>query len=122
MHDAWKSTSALLTAIALSVLVSTATGAETFDDAAAAHERGDHTNAARLMLALAEQGDAKAQYALGVMYVQGSGVPQNDAQAMKWFQHAADQGDARARYNLGVMYSTGQGGRQNYAASDPWIR
>lgn len=34
--------------------------------------------------ALAEQGNAKAQYNLGVMYANGRGVPQDDAKAAKW--------------------------------------
>ncbi len=49
----------------------------------------------------AEQGDAKAQFNLGVMYSDGRGVPQNDAEAVKWFRLAAEQGDASAQYNLG---------------------
>ena len=37
------------------------------------------------------------------------GVPQNYAEALKWYRLAADQGDADAQYNLGVMYANGQG-------------
>jgi len=97
--------------------------AETFDDAAAAYERGDYATAAAQMQTLAEQGDARAQYALGVMCVQGYGVPQSEAQAMKWFQLAAAQGDARARYNLSVMYSVGQRARPTQIVSaDPWVK
>jgi len=32
----------------------------------------------------AEQGDADAQYILGLMYANGEGVPENDAEAVKW--------------------------------------
>jgi len=49
------------------------------------------------MKALAEQGDARAQYNLGFMYATGEGVPENDAEAVKWFRKAADQGLANAR-------------------------
>jgi TPR repeat protein len=57
------------------------------------------------------------------MYVQGYGVPQSEAQAMKWFQLAAAQGDARARYNLSVMYTVGQRGRPTQMVSaDPWAK
>ncbi len=35
---------------------------------------------------LAEQGEAFAQYNLGVMYENGVGVPENDADAVKWFR------------------------------------
>ena len=43
------------------------------------------------------------------MYSNGEGVPENDKEALKWFQLAADQGVARAQFNLGVMYSNGEG-------------
>lgn len=57
----------------------------------------------------AEQGEAKAQYNLGVMYYKGDGVPQHYGEAAKWFLQAAEQGHAEAQYNLGVMYRDGQG-------------
>ena len=57
----------------------------------------------------AEQGDADAQLDLGVRYATGEGVPQDDAEAVRWFRLAAEQGDARAQFNLGVRYDTGRG-------------
>ena len=48
----------------------------------------------------AEQGDAKAQYKLGVMYDYGRGVPVNDAEAVKWYRMAAEQGNELAKYYL----------------------
>ena len=36
-------------------------------------------------LPIAEQGDARAQVVLGVMYDKGEGVPQDYIQAHKWF-------------------------------------
>ncbi|MFQ2690164.1 tetratricopeptide repeat protein, partial [Aeromonas caviae] len=51
----------------------------------------------------AEQGDAKAQGLLGIMYVQGKGVAQDDKQAVTWFRKAAEQGDATAQYLMGVL-------------------
>ena len=53
------------------------------------------------MLQVAEQGDAAAQYNLGLMYYKGQGVRQDDAQAVQWFHKAAEQGSAAAQYNLG---------------------
>ena len=40
-----------------------------------------------------------------VMYDNGRGVPQDDAEAVRWYRLAAEQGDAKAQYNLGEMYS-----------------
>jgi len=63
----------------------------------------------------AESGDALAQYNLGVMYRDGQGMPQNYAEAMKWFRLAADQGLADAQYELARMYNKGQGVRPDYS-------
>ena len=47
-------------------------------------------------MAAAKQGAAYAQYNLGIMYAKGDGVPENDAEAVKWYRKAADQGHAKA--------------------------
>ena len=52
----------------------------------------------------AEQGDAIAQYNLGVMYERGDGVLKDFSEALKWYRLSAEQGYASAQYNLGVMY------------------
>ena len=46
---------------------------------------------------VAEQGDATAQSSLGYMYATGEGVPQNDAEAVRWYRMAAEQGFAMVR-------------------------
>lgn len=45
---------------------------------------------------LAAQGDAGAQFRLGLMYDYGQGVPQNHANAVRWYRAAAEQGYAGA--------------------------
>jgi TPR repeat protein len=70
----------------------------------------------------AEQGDASAQYNLGVIYDTGDGVPENDAEAVKWFRLAAEQGLLEAQYYLGVMYANGEGVPQNEAEAVRWFR
>lgn len=66
----------------------------------------------------ADKGDAGAQNALGLIYLDGTnGVPQDTAQAMHYFQLAAAQGDAKAQANLGYMYHFGLGVTQNYATA-----
>jgi len=49
-----------------------------FEDALAAYERSDYATALRLFRPLANQGIAKAQYNLGVMYANGQGLPLRD--------------------------------------------
>ena len=70
----------------------------------------------------AEQGDAKAQFNLGLMYATGEGVPENDTEAVRWFRMAAEQGNARAQYGLGYMYTTGEGVSKNYTEAARWFR
>jgi hypothetical protein len=58
----------------------------------------------------AEEGNVKAQYALGKQYYQGYGHPENDyGQAIYWFTKAADQDHIEALYYCGQMYDTGRG-------------
>ena len=70
----------------------------------------------------AEQGNAGAQYDLGVMNLQGEGGPKNYTAAVQWFRKAAEQGHVDAQYNLGVMYMLGQGVSQDYAQAAQWFR
>ena len=48
-------------------------------------------------------------------------MPQDYAEAMKWFRLAADQGNAAAQNNLGVLYEEGQGVPQDYAVAMKWF-
>jgi TPR repeat protein len=51
----------------------------------AAFDRGDVATGLRLLRALAEKGDADAQYDLGALYHAGVDVPQDFVQAYKWY-------------------------------------
>jgi Sel1 repeat len=99
--------------------------ARTADDADAgyaAYEKGNYAAALRLLRPLAEQGDARAQSAIALMYYQGNGVPRSDSEALQWFRRAAERGNARAQFNLGVMYSEAQGVPQDQAVAAKWYR
>ena len=80
----------------------------------------DDVEAVRLYRLAADQGQASAQYNLGVMYDDGRGVPQDDAEAVRLYRLAAEQGDACAQSNLGVMYANGQGVPQDYVQAHMW--
>jgi TPR repeat protein len=71
-----------------------------WEDGMAAYNRGDYMPAIRLFRPLAEQGNAKAQSVLGVMFRKGEGVPKNSARAHMWFSFAAARGDAKAKAGL----------------------
>jgi hypothetical protein len=72
------------------------------------------------MLGLASQGNVQAQYNLGLMYANGEGVSEDDAEAVKWYRLAADQGLSPAQSNLGLMYSAGMGVPVNNAEAVKW--
>ena len=63
-----------------------------FDKGLQAYNRKDYTTAFKLFMESANRGDARVQYALGVMYDNGHGVPQNHVEAAKWYRKAAEQG------------------------------
>ena len=71
-----------------------------WEDGMAAYNRGDYTPAIRVFRVLAEQGNAKAQSVLGVMFRKGEGVPKNPVRAHMWFSFAAKRGEASARAEL----------------------
>ncbi len=85
----------ILAGVVLSLMLTGGAAAGPLEDGLAAHERGDYATALRLFRPLGEQGNASAQYNLGVMYALGQGVPRDNVQAYMWF-------DLSARYLEGV--------------------
>ena len=75
-----------------------------FEEGEAPYNRGDYATAIREFRPLAEQGDAYAQFNLGLMYDNGQGVPQDYAKALQWYRKSAELGYADAQFNLGNMY------------------
>lgn len=57
--------------------------------------------AARWYFEAAQQGHADAQYALGLFFLSGKGVIQNQDEALKWLKRAAAAGHADARRFVG---------------------
>ena len=60
------------------------------------------------MVALANKGDAEAQYHVGMMYNNGIGTQRDPRQAFEWFQKSAASNDPLGAYKLGCYYD-GQG-------------
>jgi|GEM_PF-1541841 len=56
----------------------------------------------------AKQGNAIAQYDLGVLYSKKNNIDQ----AIYWFKKAADQGLVNAQYNLGIIYNNKKNAEQ----------
>jgi len=59
---------------------------------------------------MAQQGNADAENALGLLYFQGdkeSGVKPDQRAGVQWFERAAEDGNLSAQARLGLMYSSG---------------
>jgi TPR repeat protein len=87
-----------------------------------AYDKGKYKTALRRARPLAEQGDARAETLMGLMYANGRGVPRDDREAMKWFRSAAKQSDAVAELQIGVMYYNGRTVPQDYSEAARWYQ
>jgi TPR repeat protein len=67
--------------------------------------RGDYKGALEVWQPLAEKGDVAMQLLVGSIYDYGQGVPQDDAEAAKWYERAAKQGSAKGQFQLGALYA-----------------
>ena len=65
--------------------------------------------------------DARAQFALGLMYENGEGLTADLAQALEWYTKSADQGYAKAHYQLGLLYLKGRGVKRDDSRAGEWF-
>jgi TPR repeat protein len=91
-----------------------------FDEAIAAANDGKFAEAFQEFSALAEQGDARAQQALGWMYYEGQGRARDYQQAAQWYRRAAEQGNVTAQINLAQMLAYGKGIPQDFVEAARW--
>lgn len=70
---------------------------------------------------MAVVGNAGAQFALGMIYATGDGVPEDTAVALQWMEKAAEQGHRQAQYELGSYYTLDHLAR-DYAKAADWLR
>ncbi len=85
-----------------------------------ASKKGDYATALREWRPIAENGDAVAQYNLGLMYDRGWGVPQDYKEAAKWYTLSAEQGYSEAQTGLGWLFGLGYGIPQDYVRAHMW--
>ncbi|MEM9300808.1 MAG: SPOR domain-containing protein [Pseudomonadota bacterium] len=93
-----------------------------FNAAREAVARGDYAAAIEIWSPLAEEGDARAQFALGTLYDKGLGVQQDDVTAARWYRKAADRGLAPAQFNLGNAFLNGRGVPQDLEVATRYYR
>jgi hypothetical protein len=70
----------------------------------------------------ADQGDAMAQFNLGVCFNNGQGVAMDPVEAVKWYRKAAEQGNANAQNNLGVCFMNGHGAAKDLEEAAKWFQ
>jgi TPR repeat protein len=70
----------------------------------------------------AEAGVPRAQLQLGRLYLDGEGVKQDPAEALKWFRQSASQDNEAAQFFLGIMMQRGIGGPRDLESSTAWLR
>jgi TPR repeat protein len=87
-----------------------------------AQKDGDYRETFLRLKALAEQGNAIAQGALGSFYYTGRGVAKDYVEAVKWSRKAAEQGDAENQTSLGNAYFNGKGVDKDYVEAVKWFR
>ena len=110
-------------ALALSLLSPGAVRGADLEKALDALLNKDYETALRELQPLAGQGDAEAQFNLGIMYANGDGVPRDREKSIEWFRLAAEQGHASSQYILGDRYYHGDGGvAQSYEEAAKWYR
>src|SRR5579863_9873179 len=91
-------------------------------EAAEAFKQGDYAGVLSACQAAAKAGDASCQNYLGVLYSDGKGVKEDQAQAVHWFRLAADQGNAAGACNLGYAYETGEGVAKDLQQAEKWYQ
>ncbi len=81
----------------------------------------DYAGALRQWRPLAETGEARAQYHLGMLHEEGRGVARDFAEAARWYRRAAMQGHAQAQNALGILTVKGQGVARDPVEAFKWF-
>ena len=74
------------------------------------------------LLAAAANGDARAQFEVAAIYMEGRAVPEDLKAAAIWYERAAGQGFAPAQYRLGNLYENGRGVDKDLAQARLWYQ
>lgn len=99
--------------LCLFTVISTAATAG-FDEGLTAYNNKEYAAAIKEWQPLAEQGNASAQFNLGLMYHEGRGIEKDGKQAAYWYGKAAEAGVLDAQFNLALLYEAGGGVPQDY--------
>ena len=70
---------------------------------------------------LALKNNSWAMFRLAESYAKGTGLPQDDGEALAWYQQAADHGYTPAYVALGLMFSDGIAFTADYPVAHDWF-
>lgn len=69
---------------------------------------------------LANEGNKRAQYKLGIAYLRGSETKVDVTKAIHWFTKASEQGYTKAMHKLGMIYYLNKAGSKNRKHAFKW--
>lgn len=84
------------------------------------YETEQYEECVELILPLAQKGNAKAQYIIGMLYYLGNYYDEDNEEAVEWFKKAAEQDNYEAQYKLGLCYTNGYGVESNEDKANMW--
>lgn len=105
-------------ALSLAILCSTAQGNESSTTSTSNAALAAVTD----LIQRVSVGDTNAMNALGNLYLQGEGVPQDSVEAIQLFKKAVELGNADGAMNLGRAYFRGRGIQPNQKESIYWFK
>ena len=105
--------SVLLSSITFAALDDLKMGLELYD-------KGEYDASYKMLYPLAKQGDALAQFKVGLLYDMTTIGLMDKNKAVYWYRKAANQGLSDAQYDMGVMYSKGEGTDKNFTKALGW--
>ena len=91
------------------------------DEAFNLYQSGDFIGSFKLYKALAENGNAIAQFNIAQAYREGKGALKSDKLAAQWYKKSAEQGYAKAQYFLGMAYHEGNGIIESRKSAFTWL-
>ncbi len=86
-----------------------------------AYESGRYEEALRELLPLSQEGDANAEFMLGVMYYYGRGVTRDEGLAAVWFYKSARKGNPSGQLAFGSLYIRGTGVSRDLGQAFVWL-
>jgi TPR repeat protein len=91
--------------------------------AEALYRAGEDAAAAEAYEPVAEAGNARAQTALGTIYMRGRGGAKPDRErALYWYEKAASQGHVYAQSVAGFLYFNGVNDKRDFARAAAWMK